>query len=307
LDEARKNYEELKSKADLLSSNISEISNILKNKKLEFQNIRLNLQLNARQNASEYYEKAKEFKQKIPAIEKILRETEQKFMHLEKAISKEQLALNLEPRAKRQEPTAPKKWYQKFHWFYTSGGFLAVGGRDATQNDILIKKYLGKDDIVFHTEWPGSPFFILRDIRKLKSLPEADLREVAVATAAYSRAWKSGIGSTDLYWVLPEQVSKQAKPGEYLGKGAFMIYGKKNMMRSIVLEIAIGIDKDGQILAGPRSAVSKYCKAYSIVRPGREKKSDLAKKIAKRLGTDQIDAIVSGLPAGEGIIVKSSL
>ena len=29
-----------------------------------------------------------------------------------------------------------KEWYEKFRWFYSSEGFLCIGGRDSTTNDI---------------------------------------------------------------------------------------------------------------------------------------------------------------------------
>jgi len=55
-----------------------------------------------------------------------------------------------------EAPTIVKKrkreWFEKFRWFYSSEGFLVVGGRDATTNEILIKKHTDKDDLVFHTD-----------------------------------------------------------------------------------------------------------------------------------------------------------
>ena len=43
---------------------------------------------------------------------------------------------------------------------YEKENNLVLGGRDATTNDILIKKHMEKEDLVFHTTDPGSPFFI---------------------------------------------------------------------------------------------------------------------------------------------------
>ena len=158
-----------------------------------------------------------------------------------------------------------------------------------------MKKYSESKDIIFHTEMAGSPFFILKEGQE--KAKKQDLNETATATAVYSRAWKNGFGSTDVYSIKPEQVSKKAKAGEYLGKGAFMIYGKKNFFRKTELLIAIGL-LNNQIIAGPESAIKPKTEEYLLIIPGDEKKSDIAKKIATKLKTKEIDEIISFLPAG---------
>ena len=72
-----------------------------------------------------------------------------------KEISKEKIIRKIEKKK-------ISKWYEKFRWFYTKNNNLVLGGRDATTNDILIKKHMEKGDLVFHTTDPGSPFFILK-------------------------------------------------------------------------------------------------------------------------------------------------
>ncbi|MGB6785190.1 MAG: NFACT family protein, partial [Nitrosotalea sp.] len=39
-----------------------------------------------------------------------------------------------------------KEWYERYRWFFTSDGLLAIGGRDASSNSSVIRKHLGKDD-----------------------------------------------------------------------------------------------------------------------------------------------------------------
>ena len=56
-----------------------------------------------------------------------------------------------------------KEWYERYHWFITSDGLLAVGGRDSSSNSALVRKHLTEQDIVFHAEIYGSPFFILKN------------------------------------------------------------------------------------------------------------------------------------------------
>ena len=45
---------------------------------------------------------------------------------------------------KKLERKKSREWFEKFHWFYTSEGFLCIGGRDSTSNEIIIKKHTDK-------------------------------------------------------------------------------------------------------------------------------------------------------------------
>ena len=33
-------------------------------------------------------------------------------------------------------------WFEKFVWFITTENYLVIGGRDAQQNEILVKRYM---------------------------------------------------------------------------------------------------------------------------------------------------------------------
>ena len=37
-------------------------------------------------------------------------------------------------------------WFEKFVWFITSEGYLVLCGRDAQQNDLLVKRHMDKHD-----------------------------------------------------------------------------------------------------------------------------------------------------------------
>ena len=248
-----------------------------------------------------FYEKAKELKAKIPGAERIIQETLEIIEKLKskKSEIKEKIIEEL-PKEKIKEK---EEWFEKFHWFYTSENKLAIGGRDATQNDILLKKYLEPKDLIFHTEMAGSPFFILKNGAEAN---EKELEEVATATVSYSRAWREGLSSTDAYYVRPEQVSKEAPSGEYVGKGAWMIRGKKNLFNNVELKLAIGITKDNKILCGPTSAVAKKLFKYFIIKPGWSSKSEIAKKFIEKFNNkNKLDKIIRYLPAGDSTIVQT--
>ncbi len=35
-------------------------------------------------------------------------------------------------------------WFEKFYWFITSENYLVISGRDAHQNEMIVKKYMRK-------------------------------------------------------------------------------------------------------------------------------------------------------------------
>src|SRR3989338_1700542 len=238
-------------------------------------NITIYLDKSIEENAGLCYEKAKKMKKKIEGAKKALEESLKKLEKLEKEKKIE------EQKAIKKEAPKEKKWYEKFHWFVSSEGFLVIGGRDATSNEIIIKKHTEKNDLVFHTDLAGSPFFVVKADNK--EIGENTKREAADATVSYSKAWKLGMTSTPVFYVNPEQVSKKAKSGEYLKKGAFMIYGKTNYI-SNKINLAVGMTKSQQVMAGPLDAVKANCEKYTVLVQGDEKPSAVAKYIQHKIG-----------------------
>ena len=208
----------------------------------------------------------------------------------------------------RRLPRRKQEWYEKFRWFYTSEGRLAVGGRDAQSNTLLVKRHLEDADVVYHADLFGSPFFVLKDGRRQS---EAESLELAQATVSFSSGWKTGLGAADAYWVLRDQVSGAAGSGEYLAKGSFVIRGKKNPIRHALLQVAVGVDGEGRVVAGPESAVAKASGKYVVLVPHRERSSDTAKKVLKELALaggegaqPLLDDVIRALPSGGGKIVR---
>lgn len=202
-----------------------------------------------------------------------------------------------------------KEWYQKFRWFMTSEGKLAVGGRDAQSNTILVKKHMDQGDVAYHADLFGSPFFILKEGQ---SQTEEEVRQLGQATAAFSSAWKTGLAAADAYWVTPDQVSGSAPSGEYLARGSFSIRGKKNFVTKNRVELALGLDGTGRIVAGPEEALMKQSEAYVVIIPSREKSSDSAKKVlfelkkifGDALGSVNLDDVMRAMPTGGAKIVR---
>lgn len=203
---------------------------------------------------------------------------------------------------------AKKDWYEKFRWFFTTGGKLAIGGRDAQSNTALIRRHVEASDTVYHADLFGSPFFVLKGGR---DQTDEEVKEVAKATVTFSSAWKTGLGAADAYWVEPSQVGAAGPSGEYLAHGSFAIKGKKNFVNKNPVEVSVGVDESGRVVSGPEEAVMRMAKAHVAVIPSRDKPSDTAKKIAHELGAYldpgvkvTVDDVLRMLPAGGGKVVR---
>lgn len=298
--------------------------------------IKLDFRKDVNANASHYYELAKKDKRKAEGARKALKKTEKilKKKKFKQEIKEQQtVALVKKPKA---------KWYEKFRWFESSNGFIIVGGRDASSNEAVVKKYMEKNDYYFHTEIKGAPSVILKNPED-KDIPKTTMGEAACFAASYSNAWREGWGSANIFWVEPDQVTKSPNPGEFLSKGAFFIQGEKNFVERPSLELKFGLDltpvgklegvqpdsQDGEddgdkyvyypkIIAGPPSAIDSKTDISVELRPDKSGISggDLAESIKYNLvqkspekrkkWARQIDIneIIHFLPPGESQILK---
>ena len=224
----------------------------------------LNIRRSIQANAANYYKKAKKAKKKLEGVKKALEETQTKIMELQQQRGR------LVKETRKLPPERRKKaWYEKFRWFHSSDGFLVLGGRDATTNEILIKKHMEPHDIVFHADVVGAPFVLIKT--EGKHPPKQTINESAQLAASYSRAWREMLDTINVYWVSPKQVSKGPLP---LKRGAFIIRGSKNFVRNVPLRIAIGVQmkEERPIVVGcPVEAISKETNIYVEIIPGNQK------------------------------------
>jgi hypothetical protein len=225
------------------------------------------------QNAGRYYDEIKKYRRKkegaIAAMEKpVIRK---------KAVAHEITALK-------------KQWYHRFRWFVTSDGVVVLGGRDAGQNEELVKKYLAGGDLFVHADVHGASVVIVKGTTER-------MDEVAQFAASYSGAWKSGHFSVDVYSARPTQVSKTPEAGEYVSRGSFIVRGERTYQRNVPLGIAIGLQLEPQaaVIGGPPSAVRKYAKGWVDLRPGQFEPNDVAKKVLRILKKKFPDESFKGL------------
>lgn len=214
------NYEKL---ATQLAANYAEIEEVLKDgkeyiMKFEDKEIVLKPDTNLDEYIRSLFSKSKEYEKKYKRALKAYEELKEEMDKVEEKV-KEEIAKEI-AKSRRRE------WYEKYHWLITSSGLLAIGGKDASQNEAVVRRYLEDDDIFMHAEVQGAPAVVLKT--EGKEVTEKDLREAAFLTACYSKAWKEGRGSVDVFYVKGSQVSKSPPPGQYVAKGAFIIRVREN-------------------------------------------------------------------------------
>ncbi len=278
------------------------------------ENMEIDFRKPARENAMDYFEKAKRARRKKEAAEEALRNTEN---DMKAAKEREKIAEKKTiPETRKQQ-----KYYEKFRWLFTSDSFLVIGGRDASQNETIFKRHISKNDIVLHADVHGAPLTVIKSDGK--KISDEAIKEAAEFAAAYSSAWKRRLGGIDVCWINPEQVSKKAPAGASLAKGAFMIYGRKNYIKNIGLKIAIGLkigqNKEGGKFAypvcGTAEGIGAHAKYFVLIIPGAKPHGELAKQIMAKLIAKappedkpfmeaiHADDFIRLLPAGGGDIV----
>lgn len=79
-----------------------------------------------------------------------------------------------------QAPAVVRKpyWFERFHWFISSENYLVVSGRDAQQNELLVKRYLAKGDVYCHADLHGASSCIVKN-----SDPDKPISPVTLAQA----------------------------------------------------------------------------------------------------------------------------
>jgi predicted ribosome quality control (RQC) complex YloA/Tae2 family protein len=281
----------------------------------------LNLRRTLFENAAVYYERGKKAKQKSAGALAALEESRRKLGEVEQRIREAEALKTVKPVEVMKElvkrKVKRKEWYEKFRWFTSSDGFLVVAGKDAVSNEVLVKKYAEPEDPVFHADITGAPFVVVKTEGKAPS--EQALHEAGEFAAAFSRAWREGVGSADVYWVKPDQLSKSGPSGEYVPHGAFAVSGKRNWMRSVPLQLAVGVVEGEKLgfVGGPVEAVKAKTKVYVTLVPGdvagkkflnqilQALMSKLPKEQREKVGKASIEQIRAFVPYTKGRLAKN--
>jgi predicted ribosome quality control (RQC) complex YloA/Tae2 family protein len=277
------------------------------------------------QNAQRYFEESRVQKSKASGAKKALENTKKSKSKEEKRIAKDTASGKLKA-SKRSK----KFWFEKYRWALLSNGSLLIGGKDARGNDTLVKKHLNPTDLYFHADLHGAPSCSLKlhdgleivkstnekapegvislnisqnlneEVSDARDMPEQIHQEAAQIAVCWSRAWGSGGSAATSFYARPSQVSKTTESGESLGRGSFVVRGKRNWHKDISLDLGIGIGLINGVplpILGTPNTISKIFPRWGKIIPSKEKKEILANKISKATGLAQ-DDILSCLPPG---------
>ncbi|KAK7332646.1 hypothetical protein VNO80_29401 [Phaseolus coccineus] len=216
----------------LLSNNLDEMDD--DEKTLPVDKVEVDLALSAHANARRWYEQKKKQESKQ---EKTVTAHEKAFKAAER---KTRQQLNQEKTVASISHMRKVHWFEKFNWFITSENYLVISGRDAQQNELIVKRYMSKGDLYVHADLHGASSTVIKNHKPVQPVPPLTLNQAGCFTVCHSQAWDSKI-VTSAWWVYPHQVSKTAPTGEYLTVGSFMIRGKKNFLPPHPLIMGFGL------------------------------------------------------------------
>lgn len=91
-----------------------------------------------------------------------------------------------------------------FREFTTTSGKKVLAGKSAEQNEKLVSQFLGKNNLMFHTEKPGSPFCIVLDDK----FSQKDANEIAIFCAYKSKDWRDNKQDVNVHYFLGSDVYK---------------------------------------------------------------------------------------------------
>lgn len=223
--------------------------------------VRIHVHEGLEQNAGRYHDLIKKFKKKKAGALAAM-----KMVPAKKSVPKKEFV------------PMKKLWYHRFRWFVTSDGIVVLGGRDASQNEELVRKYMTGGDLFVHTDVHGASVVIVKGKTQ-------KMDEVVQFAASYSGAWRSGHFSADVYSALPSQVSKTPESGEFVSRGSFIVRGERTWYRNVPLAVGIGLmlEPHAAVIGGPPSVIRSRTNAYLELRPGQYEPNDIAKKVLRIL------------------------
>ncbi|KAI8842657.1 hypothetical protein BJ741DRAFT_591541 [Chytriomyces cf. hyalinus JEL632] len=143
-------------------------------------------------------------------------------------------------------------WFEKFIWFVTSENYLVVAGRDPAQTDLLLRRYMKKDDVCVSADVEGAPIALVLNsfssrgtqsasqqgsappgLTKEAPIPPLTLHQAGTLCVVHSRAWEAKI-VTSAWWVRGETVMMH-------GGVAPILKGEKNYLPPVQLIYGFGL------------------------------------------------------------------
>ncbi|MFO1534989.1 MAG: ribosome rescue protein RqcH [Thermoplasmatota archaeon] len=280
--------------------------------------VEVDLRLTVQENAEACYAAAKKARSRREGADKALQDARERLREVEERGLD---AFGAAPA--KVERVSRHFWFESYRWTVTPHGLVAVGGRNASQNDAVVKKYLRDGDRYVHAEIHGAPSIVVRPAEgTVPEIPPDDLRAACHFAVAASRAWRQG-GAATAYWVNASQVSKTPRSGEYVPRGAWIIHGKRNVEPDLPMRWWVGrlhLDPQGRpiprdqaaaapkafakLVGGTRESLLPYAEGLLELVPGTMDPADAAQLLVERFGVSNEEA-QAVLPAGPVAFVEA--
>ena len=119
--------------------------------------IEIDLSLSAQANARKY------FVQKKSAAVKEKKTVESGSVALKSAEKKTKQQLKEMSKIATINKARKVFWFEKFFWFVSSENYLVIGGKDAQQNELLVKRYMKPNDVYVHADLHGAATVIVKN------------------------------------------------------------------------------------------------------------------------------------------------
>lgn len=167
----------------------------------------ISLELSAYGNARRYFEERKTAKKKedktIEASGKALKSAQIKTAQALKEVQVKSSIIK----------SRKVLWFEKFYFFISSENYIVIAGRDAQQNEMIVKRYLRPGDLYVHADLHGASSVVIKNMSGKSRIPAKTIEEAGCFAVCYSSAWTTKV-PVRAWWVNAEQVSKTAPSGE---------------------------------------------------------------------------------------------
>ncbi len=142
-----------------------------------------------------------------------------------------------------------------------------------------------------HTSEPGSPFCIM--VSDLKEIEQSDIKECAIFTGCFSKAWKDGKRSAKIDIFKLSQLNKNPNMKE----GTWGVYGK---VQRILVPLELVIVRQKNILRAVPEISVRNMKNLIKITPGNITKDEMLPKLEIELNEPlSKDEVLSALPTGK--------
>jgi predicted ribosome quality control (RQC) complex YloA/Tae2 family protein len=231
------NADDLKLKGELLIANLYRIKR--GQKEVSLQNfhdpdgdeitIHLDEKLRPSGNAQRYFEEYKKAKRSKDVLARLVSKNQTALESLQKVTEETQKTQDLSVLAAirddlvrkgiiKEKSTGARRTPKKeatplFRRFSSSDGFQIYVGRNKKENELLIKREAGKNDMWLHAKQIEGPYVIVRNPERRPDIPRRTLLEAAIIAAHFSKARHSGTVPVDYTWAKYVTKPRGAKPG----------------------------------------------------------------------------------------------